>query len=373
MGRSIQQVLAPKTIRKAVSQLELPGTSLQKLFGWGMNGTNRERQSGRHFSYDIFDASRKIATGRVPGQAASRQQPHRVGHVQGTFPRAAEVISLLDEDLLNRRRLGGPVNELDSGGESYLTKQEAYLAQRFANLVEFQTAAMVRGSYTYDEDGDDLRHGFSGGELTIDFQVPSGNQGQLDMLGDGAILDADWSDASTDIPLHLQEINAAMVRLTGLGLSHVALTGTGWQYVVNNTKVQTLGGSANVVFEAMQRVGAGEFSAVLRAIPWVTFHVVDYGLDVWDGSSEVFQRLIDDDYAAFLPEPSPRWVQYLEGSEVVTEGPGGIRAEQFGFYPHAYPTHDPSGWNLCAVTNGIPALYTPKALAYGKIANGSYS
>ena len=67
MGRSAQQVLAPKTIFQAISQIDLPGTTLQRLLGWAFGGTNRQQQSGRHFSYDIFDTTRKIATGRVPG------------------------------------------------------------------------------------------------------------------------------------------------------------------------------------------------------------------------------------------------------------------------------------------------------------------
>jgi hypothetical protein len=50
MGVPTAQVLAPKTILKAVSQLELPGTSLQRLFGWGLGGKNIDRQSGRSFS-----------------------------------------------------------------------------------------------------------------------------------------------------------------------------------------------------------------------------------------------------------------------------------------------------------------------------------
>lgn len=373
MSQSTATVLAPKTILHAISQLELPGTTLQRLFGWGFSGPNRLRQAGRHFAFDVMDHSRRIATARVPGQSATRQAPLKVRTTSGTFPRAAETIALLDEDLLNRRRIGGQLDELDEQGESYLTRQEAYLGQRFANLIEFQTAAMLRGGYRFEDDGDELRHSFSGTGEQIDFLTPEGNHGQLDMLGEGEILDADWEDTETDIPLHLQQINTAMVRLTGLGLSHVVLTGTGWQYVINNAKVQSLGGSANVVFHSLERVGAGEFTAVLRAIPWVTFHIVDYGLETWDGTSETFTKLIQDDHAAFLPEPSPRWAQYLEGSEIVTEGPGGPKTEAFGFYPFAFATHDPSGWDLCAVFNGLPALYLPKAVAYGQISGGSYS
>ncbi len=370
MSQSTATILAPKTILHAISQLELPGTTLQNLFGWGFAGRNRLQQSGRHFSFDVIDHTRSIATGRVPGQAASRQKPQKVGHVTGTFPRSAESIALLDEDLLNHRRLGGQLDELDANGESYLTRQEAYLGQRFANLIEFQTASMLRGQYQYLIVGDDLLHTFSGGGATVNFGIPSGNQGQLDMLGDGELLDADWANAATDIPLQLQNINAAMVQLTGLGLSHVVLTGVGWQYVINNTKVQALGGSANVVFDSMRRVGAGEFTAVLRAIPWITFHIIDYGVEA--GVSDEFEKLIEDDHAAFLPEPSSRWVQYLEGSEIVTEGPGGPKTQAYGFYPFAFATHDPSGWELSAVFNGLPALYLPKAVAYGVISGGSY-
>lgn len=373
MGLSVSQVLAPKTIVKAVQQLNLPGTTLQRLFGWHFSGTNKVQQSGRNYAYDVVKNSRRIATGRNPGQASTRQEPQKISASTGTFPRSAETIALFDEDLLNRRAIGGPSDELDSRGETYVTRQEAYLAQRFANLIEFQTAAMLRGSYAYLEAGDELRHGFTGEGATVSFQVPEGNRDQLDMLDDGNILAADWATAGTDIPKHLHQINAAMVRLTGLGLAHVALTSVGWQYLVNNTKVQAQGGSANVVFDSLQRVGAGEFSVVLRAMPWITFHVIDYGLETWNGSAHTFEKLIEDDHAAFFPEPSRRWTQFLEGSEIVTEGPNGPKSERYGFHPFAYPTHDPSGWNLSAVFNGIPALYTPEAVAYGKITGGSYS
>jgi major capsid protein E len=372
MSVSLTQVLAPHTILKTISQLQLAGTSLSRLLGWGIGGDNVDRQSGRHFSFDIFNHTRKIATARVPAQAASRQKPLKMGHQHGTFPRSAECIPLLDEELLNRRKIGGPDSALDRGGATFITRQELYLAQRFANLIEFQTAAMIRGQYTYSQDGDELRHGFTGGDATVDYKIPAGNKSQLNMLGGGNILDADWATAATDIPQHLHEINAAMVQLTGMGLAHVVLTSVGWQYIVNNTKVQQQGGSESTVFETMKRVGSGEFSAVLRALPWITFHVIDYGLDVWSGSSEVYTKLIEDTHAAFLPEPSPSWAAYLEGSEIVTEGPGGEKHERFGFYPYAYPTHDPSGWELCAVFNGLPGLFVPEAVAYGRITGGSY-
>src|SRR5262245_61313195 len=190
MTLSTAQLLAPQTIRKAISQLELPGTSLQNLFGWGLAGGNTIRQAGRNFSYDIFNVSRQVATARVPAQAMAKTAPQSVKNVTAAFPRCAERITLLDEDLLNRRQIGG--DSLDrgagGGGEVFVTRQEAYLAQRFANVIEFQTAAMLRGSYAFSDDGDLLRHSFSGGGTSIDFRIPAGNKSQLNMLSGGNIL-----------------------------------------------------------------------------------------------------------------------------------------------------------------------------------------
>ena len=372
METTIQELLAPATVVEAISQLDLPGRSLQKLFGWGLTGTNKRRHRGRAFSYDIFNHTRKVATARGPGQASAQTAPQAVGQISGTFPRAAETIRLLDEELLNRRALGASGDTLDELGQSFVTRQEAYLAQRFVNLVELQTAAMLRGRYGYTALGDDLLHGFGSGEVIIDFRIPDSHRGQLDLLGQGNLLDADWADPETDIPGQLQNINAALVQTCGMGLSHVVLTGVGWQQVVNNQAVQRLGGSASQVYASLERPSPGEFRATLKALPWVTFHVVDYGLEVFDGSAETFTKLIEDDHAAFLPEISPRWAHYLEGSEIVTDGPGGARAERYGFYATSYATHDPSGWNLLAVHNGIPALTIPEAVAYGQISGGVY-
>jgi hypothetical protein len=372
MPTSTRDLLASKTIIKAISQIQSPGTTLQRLFGWGFGGANKRRQSGRNFSYDIVNTARSVATARLPAQASARITAQNVGHTTGVFPRAAETIALHDEVLLNQCRVGGPLDVLDNEGEVFITRQEAYLAQRFSNLIEFQTAAMLRGSYSFTSVGDELRHGFSGGETTVEFKIPAGNLGQLDMLGDGEILNFDWNSPSGNIPGSLYEINQAMVQLTGMGLSHVVVNSSVWQMLLANEAIREIGGASQVTFDTLRRNGAGEFTAVLRAIPWVTFHIVDYGLTIWDGSAETYTRLIGDQHAAFLPEPSARWVQYLEGSEIVTEGPGGTRAERYGFYPFAYAVHDPSGWELSAVMNGLPALYTPTAIAYGQVSGGSY-
>ena len=376
-GRSVDSILKPKVILREVSRLALPGTVLSDLWGWGLTARDPSSQSRsntidydlRSGQYDVFDSTRTIASGRVPGTASSRQKPQKVGVVNFTIPRSAETIELSDEDLVNRRQIGEAVTVLDARGETYVRRQQRYMAQRVANMIEMQTAAMLRGGrYTFDTIGDELRQGFSGGEVTIDYRVDqTENIDQLSMGTGGDIIDAAWATASTDIPLHLFKINAAFNDLVGRGLEHAVCNHTVWNSVVNNTKVAAQGGSANIVFESISRRGPGEFSAVLRSIPWLTWHVIDYSLNTWNGSSFDDRKLIEDDKVAFFPEPDSQIAQYMNGAEMVTEGPAGVRQFRHGFYPYAYPSHDPSGWNMTFVHNGIPALYNPNALAYGDV------
>lgn len=371
-GRSVDSLLSPLVVLDRISRLDLPGTSISRLLGWNianfasatLQGATREYPL-RTGQYDIFDITRKIASGRVPGTGPSKQKPQKVGTVQFTIPRSAEMIELTDEDLDNRRQLGGNASMIDRNGLRYVEAQIEYLAQRFSNIIEFQAAAMCRGSYTFDQNDDDLEHRFTGGELSIDFQIPAGNKDGLDMLGGGNLIGASWATAGTDIPLHLININKAFVELTGQGLAHIICRGQTWNNVINNDKVKAQAGSSYAPFDTYNRKSAGEFTAVLRALPWLQWHIVDYGLEVWDGSAYTYETLLEDDHAIFMPEPNPRWVEYIVGGERVTEGPNGRKSFQYGFYPYSYPTHHPSGRVLAAVFNGLPSLLRPKAIAYG--------
>lgn len=387
-GYAANQILAPLAIKRTLSRINLPGTSLSQLFGWNVgNGPipgamfsegnegeggnvmprgNHEDWDLRVGQYDIFDYTRKMATGSVPGSPMTRQEPQKVGSVQFTIPRSAERITLNDEKIHNQRAIGASPNVVDTRGQRYIAAQERYLAARFANMVEFQTAAMLRGSYTFTQAGDRLLHGFSGGEITIDYQRPAGNLSKLNMLGGGDILAATWSNSGTDIPAHLFAINAAMVQLTGMGLRHVVCSSVVWNHVVNNTKVHTQGGSSQIVFDELNKTSSGEFTARLRSIPWVEWHIIDYVLDIETTAGNfTTTKLIPDTHAVFLPEIDSSWATYMRGGETVTEGPNGAREFRTGFYPYSYPEFDPSGYNLCAVHNGFPVNPIPKAIAYG--------
>jgi len=366
-GYSPADILAAKKIMGVITRVKPGLTHMSRLLGFNIGGWNRQQYGGRKFFYDTFNRSRRVATARQPGQQSDLIAPQKVGEVLNTFPRAAMTMELLDEDMFNRRKIGGPVTELDSMGEAYITRQELFLGEQFANMIEFQTAAMLRGQYYYQQVGDKLYHSFtsSGAAQTIDFQIPSGNKNQLNMLGAGNIITGSWLTATTDIPTQLFAINAAMQQLSGYSLAHLLLKGPLWNAMVNNDYIIAQAGSAASPVDTITKDPEGNFTATLRAMPWLTFHVFEHGLEI--DSTFTYTALIPDDNFIGIPEPSPDWCQYFEGSEIVTEGPGynAPRGEQFGFYPYAYPMFDPSRWNLSGVFNGIPALTVPSAVVIG--------
>jgi hypothetical protein len=368
-GRSVNDALAPEVILREVTRIQLPGTTLSDLFGWGMSARDPATQTGnmidydlREGSYDTFNRTQDIASGRVPGTANFNLPPQKVGRVRFAIPRAAERIPLSDEELVNRRQIGQAVTVIDSMGENYLMRQKRFLAERIANMIEFQTAAMLRGSYTYDQQGDELRQGFSGGSETIDFQIPSGNKNQLDMLGNGAIISAGWNIPSTDIPAQLLAMNDQMNALCGMGIEHGVCNSATFQYLINNDKIKGQAGTSNTPYESYVRRGPGEYAIVLKAIPWLQWHIIDYRLNLWNGTTTSRVNLVGTDQVNLFPTPSPAWVQYCNGGEVVTEGPNGVRAFRHGAYFYGYAGWDPSGWNLCSVHNGFPMLYNPNAI-----------
>lgn len=361
-GLSIDAMFDPNRILGVFSRVKKAANPLSRLLGFNIGGSNRRPYAGREFVYDVFNSTRTVAQGRGPGQSSAVIEPQLVGQVRGTFPRAAEKMLLTDEKIHNLRAIGGPAGELDKAGETYINRQQLYMGERFANVIEFQTAAMLRGGYTFVQSGDTLAHDFTGTGVSVDFRVPSGNKSQLNMLGAGNIISASWATNSTDIPTQLFGINNALLQLNGFSLAHICLTSSLWNSVVNNDYVQAQAGSSAAPAE-ISKEDDGTFTAVLKAMPWLTWHIIDNGLNI--GTSNTYTKLISDTSFIGFPEPSAEWCEYLDGSEMVTEGPTGTRSEKFGAYAYGHPQHDPSGWAMYGGLNGCPSLIVPSAVVYG--------
>ncbi|MBI1249065.1 hypothetical protein GC197_14635 [bacterium] len=385
MGYSVSKILAPQRIMGVVKRVQAGRQSLASLLGFVGDNANVVPMGGRSFSYDVFNGTRQLPRGIAPDGPRRLAAPQTVGNVTGTFPRLGETVPLLYEQMLNQRRIGGPTSELDQMGLSYIGRQEAFQAEKFLNFIEFQTAAMLRGQYYYAPAADQsFLHSWSPtgivGEKSVDFQIPAGNKGQLNMLGDGPIVDVSWDhqdgsgDYDADIPRQIFGINAALEAVCGLPLQHLCMNSVTWNLMIKNQQIKSQAGIAGSPLKQIERREGGHFTGLISSVPWVTIHIMDHVLEIENPAGTFTQtKALADNHLYGMPEPSPAWVALGEGSEVVVEGAaaGAITAERYGQYAWTTPSDNPAGYDLHHVYNGLPFLYVPSAVVDATVVFGS--
>jgi hypothetical protein len=376
---TLQEVLSPSVVNRVISRIKVPQSRLQNFFGFQLGGPNNNPIGRRNFSWDIFDKTRSLAPMRAPGTGPATAARQVVGRVTGVFPRFHAEIRLDYEVLHNLRSLGRPAGEIDQMGLNYITRQEEYLAQLFANVREFMVSRMLKGSFDILQDGDNwLPVDVGSGTVTVDYKVPAGNKNQLNMTSNGNIIDARWDNVNTSIFQHILSVNQAFEQQTGRPLRHIWTDSTVWRYVLTNTQIHDVGGTANTVFAQYDNVEergpdglpTNEFVGVLRAIPWLKWHIYDAGINVpGTGATQTFKRFFDSSVGevSFLPDPGPDWTEMVIGSEPVIDAYGSPAVERFGFYAWTFTNIKPASIELLAVDNCIPAIYSPQSLALGNV------
>lgn len=381
----LSDLLAPSVVTGIVSRIYAPGDILQRFFGMQIGGPNVDQVPGRAYSWDIFDNVRDAAYGRAPATGPANVAPNPVGRQTNTFPRSYEKVPVSYELLNNLRTIGKNAGQRDKMGAAYLENQARYVKTRANNFRELLLAALLtQGTISFQFAGDNWLPVFSLGAnagLTISWQVPSGNllinggfAAGLNMTGAGNIVTAAWSNASTDVIGQLVAISQAFQQLVGAPLARVMTDSTVWLYVLKNTGVQNLAGSANTGYAEYEYLGGQDrgpdgnkvsmFRARIKALPWLEWVICDAGLNV----NGTFTRFWNGRYATFMIEHDPMWLKMQEGSEPVKENPIAPAVEQFGFHSWLREWDEPARIELHALQNVIPELRIPKALAIAAVA-----
>jgi hypothetical protein len=373
----LQDILTPSVVTGIVARVATQGDVLQRHFGLQI-GSPAEKVHGRTYSYDIFDPTRDSAIGRRPGTGPTIIAPLLVGKQNVTLPRAYEKMPLTYELLNNLRAIGKNAGERDQMGASYIEKQAKECKRRHSIFREVMVGgAFFRGLMYWRYDvPDDLTPVYtvpgSGGYDTMDWLIPAANKTQLNMTGGGNIIDVTWLNAAALIPTHVFAVNTAFEQLTGRMLNQIYLNSNTWNYVLQNTAVRNLAGSANkpyaefTVDSDKNKEGelTGLFSASFNWCPWVKWHVWDGGVNV-DGT---FTKLIPDNTATFTIEhEGESWLKGVEGSEPVKENPLAPAVESFGFKAWVREWDEPARYELHTLQNWFLELNTPKAVAIGTV------
>lgn len=405
MTISLHTLLTPQVILRAVSRIRKMQGRLGRWIGFQPNrfnpdtvsleGPNSINGDTRFASVRIDDVTRTTAKGRAPGNGPASVPPNPVGEFRVACSRFHEKVRLLGEFLGNLSPIIGPNSQIDTGGQSYIARQTMHLAEKYNNTIEVLTTGMLQDNLYFQMSGDNLLPVIgapTGGNLgfQIPFQVPSGNKSQLNMLGTGSIIQTGWQNVGAPIIKNCIQIDAAMTQLSGYTLKHVWMNSLLWYNVLLNTEVRNTAGTSNTPFAEYDRVAEKasdgmpqpEFAAQLRGIPWVTWHaandVVVTGGDIdptWSqGAADVTAgrtsvvKVIPDNMAFFLPDPSPDWTQIFLGAEYISENAGQPMQLKRGYTFWREWITQPSCIELIALMNCIPLLYVPKAVVPGTVA-----
>lgn len=361
-------MLHPYIVQDRIKTLIVHNTTLQSHFGMGLGGGLRRQHPSRSGVLDVFDETRNLPTATTPGTHSVTRARFPVAQIPYVIPRSAENLPMPLEEINQLRPIGGPAGEIDELGARYIMDQETNVRQTYVNLTEFQVSAMLRGSYSYTQLGDGFWHGYSGGNYTVDYQVPSGNKTQLDMLGAGDIIGTSWANAAAPIIRDLLQINAALIQLTGLGLRDIFVTSAVWGNVITNTEVQNLAGSSNNPVQNFTKDATTETAtATLSGAPWVTWHINDHGLAIGAPGSESFTKLIGDTAAVFLPGFTVQLAEFRECPEPVVDPVSQQLTNQYGEYYYHKFTDDPVCYEFHSRYNGLPLLKIRNSVVYGTV------
>lgn len=278
-------------------------------------------------------------------------------HAFETETITTDLIARLQSDDENVQRLA--VDQLMGDLANY--------RERLDNLrIAAIHSLLCLGKIHFDGDGNILPSA-SGAVVTIDFEVPAANQGQLNIDGNGASIGASWATVTTNIPAHVRDIKKTQARVNGYQLRH-AFYGPnlpGYLFANNFTKDLIVNNPAsNTAFSG------GEIPNGFLGLDW---HALDGAY--FEDQDEAVQSFEGDDALILIPEIEDSWYALGEGTYPV---PGTLTMASVqdvldsvmtarGMFAYGTLETDPVSISLKHGDTFLPCLRNPNAILIGDV------
>lgn len=376
---SYLDILRPQVLTQVVRQVVASADPILNFMGFQPGGSNEKFYGhGREGLYHIYDDTRKVGISRAPGTPAARSDKQAMKQVPFVYPRMHDSVSLLAEFFHNLGRIDNP-SMRDEAGKDMIMRQSQTLMQKAAGWRIAMTVGMLRDSLYFHEDGDNWNFNYTSASSLgqHNFRVPPGNKSQLNMTArDGttsihgaSIIDVPWNSPGADIPLHFDKINQARSAV-GVGpVRHVHVNSTTFRPLSYNESLSATQGIANPPFTNYQReVGTRpdgsalhEYVAQFLALPGVTFHVSDEGLELWDAVNSVFSftKHWANGMAVLMGEPNAERYTLYQGSEPIAEYDGGPETVRVGLSSWTKKTANPTATEVYILDNALTVPHDP--------------
>lgn len=356
MPSTLHDILHYETLTGIVQDIRggVPTQSIPPAF---FNVTRRV--SGDAIKYYTVQGTRKTA---MIAHRSSESQRRQLTGLQEKTAKAIFVHEHLfhDVDVLNNLR-----NENDPMRQELGRQEVQRQARESRQLIDNTRAAAIASALLRGKINYTVGQGILGtGGTEIDFGIPAGNLNQLDVLGDGAIIDVSWDTATASIVTQVQKLKNAALRKTGYPLRHAFVGDDILGHLLTNNEVKEF-------LKANTQLAAG-FTA--RTIPdgflGLTWHQAgEFFFEDPDGD---YVTPLADDGIVFTPDPSPDWWDVIEGTYEVPTDLGGVAADavgalnQFatvsGRFNYARISADPSGIKHNYGDTFLPVIKVPNAM-----------
>ena len=244
-------------------------------------------------------------------------------------------------------------------------RQTKLFKSRFENLRIAMNVSLLRYGALYFDGAGNLLPSAGGAVDTIDFGIPAGNKGTLDVFGAGAIIAAKWSASTTNIPAHVAAIIEASARLTGYEVTTAYYGKNLLSYLMANDYVKLL-----LTYQPAwsQQLLNQQIPDGFLGLKWKPASKAFF-----EDAAGVTQVMWSDDQVTFVPDVSNDWFEVLEGTYPVPTDLGGTAADAAsiasgkvtmvqGMFNYAHVLSDPVGIKHMAGDTVLPVLKVPKAV-----------
>ncbi len=320
-----------------------------------------DRDSGQ---YTRVTGTRTVARMAAYESPSTQRQLRGVEGVPVKLIHTVESILLPTADYLNLLQYDDTAAQ--KRGIQEVTRQVREFRQNFDNLrVAALTQMLFQGAIYWDGNGN-LLPSSTGAKTIANFNVPAGNQNQLNVLGSGNILDTSWDNASADIDKQLLSLRQTAIRLSGYPLGYAFYGQNVPSYLTNNTKLQSY--FIHNEGENTQYLSTAEIPSPLLGMKWLPAYDAFF-----EDSTGTPQNLVGPDQVCFTPAPSPDWIGWLEGTYPVPTNVGSVASDAAaslrsnvttaaGMFAYGLLNTDPVTVKMVAGDTFLPVLKVPGAV-----------
>lgn len=306
MAYTLQQILGYVSLASMIEAIKngIPNTLPKPFFDI------EERVVGNAFRYIATTGVRTTSKLSQFGAPPVRRALTKLGSIDAVVLSSNEELALDPTTLSMLRDYNTPF--LQDLGRKEVARETRNFIQRFVNLRVAATGlVLANGRLGFNGNGDLLPDsGYSGATEQVAFQVPAGNQGQLDVLGTGNIITAPWDLADTDIPEQVRVLKASSLKLNGYEVENILYGVDVVSYLINN----------DYVIDYLSREGAmrgeylrnGELPARLFDCSWAPAYKMFF-----EDSNGTNQTIFDADKVVFYPTVTDQWWTLFLGSQPV--------------------------------------------------------